>query len=337
MSTSYQSNSIAWLIPIPNCTLDAALKSNLASVRLRVALSAEKFIDKGYKVDFCDGEKNIIPEILFIGKFNHSTDEARFNRWIKYINLCKENGTKIITDYTDNHACSNNIIGNFYNLVTAVSEKIICSSNRLAKHIQSLGYSNYLVIEDPVEYLSINPTNKKNIIKRALWFGHASNLQYFINFLIKLQKYHTPIEIVALTNLYPLPADIIAILEKILPPNISVNILEWSHENMVEIAKISDFCIIPAGIDDDKKNGASSNRLLTALTLGLPVLADPLESYLDFKEHFSELTVENLTSIIKTPLTDRFNSIQTAQSLINVKFTKDIIAKRWLNLIATMQ
>ena len=329
-------NSIAWLLPIPQCTLDTALRSNLASVRLRVALSAEKFIAQGCRVDFCDGNKNIIPEILFIGKFNHSTDEERFDRWISYINLCKANGTMIVVDYTDNHAYSTTVTGDFYTQAIALADKIICSSKRLAQHIQTLGYDKSIIIEDPVEYSLLKPTNKQNTIKRALWFGHASNLQYFLNFLIELQNYPIPLEIVALTNAYPLPEEIISKLRKILPTNVNVNLLEWSHQNMIEAAKISDFCIIPAGINDAKKNGASSNRLLTALTLGLPVLADPLDSYLDFKNFFNELTLDNLTSLVGTPMDENLQNVMLAQSQIISKFTKDRISNKWINLISTL-
>jgi len=329
-------NSIAWLLSIPQCTLDTALRSNLASVRLRAALSAEKFIAQGCRVDFCDGNKNSIPEILFIGKFNHSTDEERFDRWISYINLCKANGAMIVVDYTDNHGYSTTVTGDFYIQAIALADKIICSSKRLAQHIQTLGYDKSIIIEDPVEYSFLKPTNKQNPIKRALWFGHVSNLQYFLNFLIELQNYPIPLEIIALTNAYPLPDEIISKLRKILPTNVNVNLLEWSHQNMIEAAKISDFCIIPAGINDAKKNGASSNRLLTALTLGLPVLADPLDSYLDFKNFFNELTLDNLTSLVCTPLDENLQNVMLAQSLIISKFTKDKISNKWLNLISTL-
>jgi hypothetical protein len=329
MSTSYQSNSIAWLIPIPHCTLDAALKSNLASVRLRVAISAEKFIDKGYKVDFCDGEKNIIPEILFIGKFNHSTDEARFNRWSNYINLCKENGTKIIIDYTDNHAYADNVMGDFYKKSLHLSDMIICSSNKLAGYIQALRYKNHQIIEDPIEYRFIKPIKKENKMKRALWFGHASNLGYFLDFILKLKKYTLPIEFIALTNVYPMDEEVIRKLNSILPENVNVNFVKWSHQNMIDGASISDFCIIPTGINDSKKNGASSNRLLTALTLGLPVLADPLDSYLEFEKYFTKLNLENFANFNDGNIEYNFNNIRLAQSLIMAKYTREAIANKW--------
>lgn len=329
MSATNLSNSITWLLPIPYCTLDTALKSNLASVRLRAALSAEKFTERGYKVNFCDGGENITPEILFIGKFNHSTDEQRFNRWIDYINLCKNNGTRIIIDYTDNHAYADNLMGDFYKKILPLSDMIICSSNKLAEYIKSLKYNHYTIIEDPIEYKFIKPINKENLIRRALWFGHASNLGYFLDFLLKLKKYTLPIEFVALTNVYPMANELVEKLNSFLPKNIDVNFVEWSHQNMLDAASISDFCIIPAGINDSKKNGASSNRLLTALTLGLPVLADPLDSYLEFEKYFTKLNLENFANFNDGKIEYNFNNILLAQSLIMAKYTSEAIAKKW--------
>ena len=61
--------------------------------------------------------------------------------------------------------------------------------------------------------------------------------------------------------------------------NVEINVAPWSINDLIQAANISDFCILPTGYKDSKKVGASSNRLITALALGMPVLSDHLISY----------------------------------------------------------
>ena len=62
---------IQWLIPIPNCTIEHAQKSNLASIRLRSALSSVEFINMGHEVTFTDGHGSNYPDTLLVGKIDN--------------------------------------------------------------------------------------------------------------------------------------------------------------------------------------------------------------------------------------------------------------------------
>ena len=52
---------------------------------------------------------------------------------------------------------------------------------------------------------------------------------------------------------------------------------------MRRAAKASHYCIIPSSKNDSRKNGVSPGRLLTSFALGLPVIAEGLDSYLPFR------------------------------------------------------
>ena len=46
-------------------------------------------------------------------------------------------------------------------------------------------------------------------------------------------------------------------------------------------------CINTERKNNPRKSGVSPGRLLTSIALGLPVIAEPLDSYLPFKEFFA--------------------------------------------------
>lgn len=326
-------SNVQWLVPIENCTIELAEKSNLASVRLRCALSAVEYKKMGFNVSFNDGFGSGFPDVLFVGKIDNITDKSRSERWINYIIECQKNGGQVIIDYTDHHLSAENDKSTFYKKALPNSDSIICSSNLLAKHLETFGFKKSTVIPDPYEVELTLPNDKKNSIKTALWFGHSTNIPYFLNFLLKLKGFQEPLKIIALTNAYPIPDEILKKLAIIVPDHIDICFLPWSLDNLIHVAKMSDFTLIPAGVDNPRKSGASSNRLITSLVLGLPTLADPLDSYLEFSEFFKILSIDNLTKFIKHTFEDQLEVVCKAQILIAQRFSKDGISIDWSNFI----
>ena len=90
--------------------------------------------------------------------------------------------------------------------------------------------------------------------------------------------------------------------------------------------------IIPGDINDDKKNGVSHNRLITAFALGLPVAATRYESYLGFDHQFADIDNKSeFKNFLKNP--SLYSSrVEMAQKRVK-NYTKENIAKKWLNLI----
>jgi len=101
---------------------------------------------------------------------------------------------------------------------------------------------------------------------------------------------------------------------------------------MVAVASISDVCWIPTGLHSKRKSGASSNRLLTALALGLPVAADELESYLPFRKYFASLRTPEFSIFMHAP-DAYFEQVSEAQALIAQHYTQDAIGRQWLSAL----
>lgn len=141
-------------------------------------------------------------------------------------------------------------------------------------------------------------------------------------------KPSTKLKILVMSNLYPFPEDLIKSLENTISPKIELSILPWSISNMVLAASISDFCIIPCGIGDDRKEGVSSNRLITSLALGLPCFADTPPSYKEFMNFISPLSTESIESFFINP---SINSEKTliSQAIIIKRFSKEKVKDDW--------
>lgn len=334
----HQIKKIEWLIPIPGCTLEKAKNSNLASIRIRSALSAEAFSKKGLDVRFSDGhDETSAADVVFIGKIDNITDPSRSRRWLNHVSKLKSTGCHVIVDYTDHHLNTDGPNKNFYQNILKISDTVTCSSRLLAKHLTNYGVDNPLIINDPIEVDIRLPKYKNNKVTRALWFGHATNFKYLVEFLETLKNFNESLEIIGLTNAYPIPQSIIEVLENTLPENINISFIPWSMQNLIDASTLCDCAIIPAGVNDDRKSGASSNRLLTSVALGLPTFADPLDSYLDYKDYYDDLRSDSLSKFTLNKSNYNNNNILIMQEIIADKFTLDAISSDWNDLISKLK
>jgi hypothetical protein len=327
---------IEWLIPIPDCTLEKAKNSNLASIRIRSALSAEAFSKRGLDVRFSDGHDETNVDVLFVGKIDNISDPSRSNRWLNHASRLKSAGSHIVVDYTDHHLKTDGSNKNFYQIILKFADTVTCSSRLLAKHLSNFGIDKPIIIHDPIE-VDINlPKYKSNPVTTVLWFGHATNFKYLIEFLSTLRDFNKEIHIIGLTNAYPIPPTLIDDLEKVLPSAINISFIPWSMQNLIDASKLCDCAIIPAGINDERKSGASSNRLLTSIALGLPTFADPLDSYLDYKDYYEILKSDSLSKYASTMSDYNNNKIILMQDIIVNKFTFNAISSVWNDLISKL-
>jgi len=117
-----------------------------------------------------------------------------------------------------------------------------------------------------------------------------------------------------------------------LPSHVQVKPGLWSLDEMKRWATRCDLCLLPSDPTDPIKNGASTNRLVTALALGLPTAADIIESYREFSEYFLDIRSPEFPDMIRKPL--KFSQkVAEAQEKICPRFSAHPIASAWSDLL----
>jgi hypothetical protein len=319
--------NIHWLVPYKINHNQEISNKNLASIRLRSGL-----FNLPYFNDFNVSFNENIPDMndidcLFVGKFAGNREDL-LNSWVEIINLHRDNGKKIIFDYTDHHLKNDSIAGHFYRSSLKPNDQIITSSKTLKNHLAA-NYKNISIIEDPIE-IEIQKV-KKNKDSSFLFFGHPTNLKYLFNLI---NNWHSKIQSNLIIQTSKIGMDEIRYQSQHIskPPNLNIQFQLWSVENMLKASKHVSGVIIPGDINDERKNGVSHNRLITAFALGLPVAATRYQSYLEFDHQFVDIDNKNeFGDFLKNP-SIYSSRVVMAQKKVKL-YTPENIAKKWLNLI----
>lgn len=318
---------IHWLIPGNYSSMEALSKSQLASTRMRVGL-VEKY-SSNFQIEFTAGDRiSTKVDIIVIGKIGRDCQNGRDNLWFSQISEAKKNSTKIVLDYTDNHLeLKKSPMNDFYiNILPYISQSIVPSEN-MSLQLEKFFNKRITIIEDPVEFETITPklqNQQKNIT--LLWFGHASNISYLSKYLQNESLCDIDFSINILSNISGL--ELIASQKKNFRSGIKLNLSEWTFQNMLHFAKQSEACLIPSDLNDIRKSGVSSNRLITAFALGLPVSADKLQSYAPFSEYFQDIRSAPLSIFFKQ-MNIFLTKCTVAQLNIVPNFSPDVIAQKW--------
>lgn len=320
---------IHWLCPgIKQNDLLMLKNSNLASTRLRTSVACLYLKKNGYDVTFGD-TINKDRDLIVIGKVG--SDVKRFDYWMNQLLKCKNNGSQIYLDYTDNHLGFKSSMSQFYSSFIEVCDHIIVPSLKMKDNLFNYWEGPTTIIPDAIEVKIVPPRDKKSDTCNLLWFGHASNIEYIINLLenksiINNKNFHLTV----MSNLNGLELFKGSIKNKVQLEN--VTLLNWSKELMQSKALYADISLIPSSIIDPKKSGVSSNRLLTSLALGLPTLATNMPSYQAFSEYFLDIDKFSIEYMIEN-LKEQQSLVLKAQNELLDQFTEVSIGQSWLNLI----
>jgi hypothetical protein len=288
---------IHWLSPYRFDDIRQIRGANMASVRLRAGALLSSLSPSAGRLTLGD-EIAQGSDLCIVGKIGAADVIQRSGNWLEQIRRFRERGGKLVLDYTDDHLGVETPMSFFYREAIQKADLCVCSSRLLGKSLAESYLGPVEVIPDAIEIEAIRPKQVAHVPVSILWFGHSSNLKYLIEFLPVLQS-QQDLKLLILTNV-----EGIKILQTIplpIPSNLQVDAAEWGVETMIEAAQQCDLCIIPSDPADRRKAGASSNRLLTALALGLPTAAEKLDSYLEHESLFVDIRSEQMGALLANP------------------------------------
>jgi hypothetical protein len=318
---------IHWLAAHESRSRDDLIHANLASIRLRAGalLSAA-----GRDVDFSMGDT--IPasckaDLLVVGKITIRDKPDRAAHWLAACEKFKDAGGKIVLDYTENLVSADNERGRFYREALPMADLVVCSSRWLRDSLQPHFAGETAVIEDAIEVRPIPPRKLDRKPATALWFGHATNLHYLIRLLAAWPEKRIRTRILVQTNHEGIHW--LRELNMRLPPNLALGASLWSVNNMLGAAGESDFCMIPSDPADPAKAGVSSNRLITALALGLPTAAERVDSYREFSDYFVDIRSREFVKLLGDPCAYS-EMVRKAQIDVVPRFDREIVGRKWL-------
>lgn len=319
---------IHWLIPGDYRNIDDLYKSHIASIRMRAGLVGKYSSD--FQIQFTAGDHvNSNADIIVVGKIGMDCQNGRDNLWFGYLLEASKKNKKIIIDYTDNHLARVSPMFYFYKKILPLSDNAIVPSSYMSLLLAQYFNNKIILIEDPVEIKFLSPKilSNQNYIS-LLWFGHNTNIPYLVQYLQNNSLCDISVKINVLTNSHGI--DLLSTNIPTFHSSIDLNMYEWSISNMINAADNSDACLIPSDINDPRKSGVGSNRLITAFALGLPVTADILASYAPFSEYFHNIRNEPL-SLFTKQLKLYSEKCKKAQSEIIINFSEEVIVKKWVS------
>ena len=318
---------IHWLIPGNYKNIDDLYKSDIASIRLRAGLVGKYAND--FQIQFSAGDHvDFNADIIVVGKIGMDCQNGRDDLWSSYLLEARKKSKKIIIDYTDNHLARISPMFYFYKKILPLSDNAIVPSSYMSLLLAQFFKIKITIIEDPIEVKALSQKILSNKNKFSLlWFGHNTNIPYLIQYLQNNSLCDISVKINILTNSHGI--DLLSTNIPTFHSSIDLNMYEWSISNMINAAENSDACLIPSDINDPRKSGVGSNRLITAFALGLPVTADILASYAPFSEYFHNIRNEPLSLFINQ-LNLYSEKCKNAQSEIIINFSQDAIVKKWI-------
>lgn len=304
--------------------------SNLASIRLRSALAAKSLSDVGWISSV--GEVIVgSPDVLIIGKIGSNDISRRTEDWIKKLIKAKNSGCKLILDYTDNHLGFDSPMATFYQEAISLADYLVAPGIFLSEQLSEKMRKPTTIIPDPIEVplVPVKSSSRQDLL-RGFWFGHRTNVSYLVEFIEYKLNHSDELEIIVLSDNIALET-----LRKHkfkTSARVSLRLAPWSIKNMMNAAKISDFCIVPSNLNDPRKAGASSNRLITSLSLGLPTAVTMLPSYATFSDYVVDIESDFFRDFLRD-VACMNSKVSAAQVEILPSFFPTVIGNQWVSLV----
>jgi len=313
---------IHWLAPQPFENIHALYATPLASLRLRAGALLSS-LPQGALIT-AGPHLPAQAQVCVVGKIGVGDLAQRQAQWLGEIQAFQG---KVVLDFTDDHVSSPSSMSAFYLQALQHTDWAVCASTLLKERLALAFTGPAHVIADAIECPIIKPKNKPHPLQ-VLWFGHTTNLPALIDFLPSINQ---PLTLHILTN----ASGVQQIKSLQAPAHLQLAAELWSPQAMVKTGLQCHLCIIPVGMDNLKKAGVSSNRLLTALALGLPTCADKVDSYLPFKDSFGDLRSSEFSDMLTAPSLWH-ERVKKAQDEVLPKYAFQALGQQWLDLLTSI-
>jgi len=294
--------------------------SSIASERLRLSFVEEAARQSGYEITggiSIDG----YPDIIYISKITKDI----LKLILQTIQKIKNIPTIILVDYTDDILKSNfdDDRVKIYEELTKINSIFVVPVEGLSKQLEKRG-KKFFVIPDGIDNMpSIEPYNKHNNKINVLWNGHSSNINSLLRVISNdLVDYSYNLHIVSNPISFQILKEVK--LKKILKCKLIGHI--WSVSKLQLVSKNCDLAILPSD-----KIWASANRLVTNFRLGLPVIAETINSYEPYSDYYCSFDKENVSDMFRSQ-EKWYELVQQAQKKTQEDFSDEKIISLWKSL-----
>lgn len=316
----------------------------MASDRIRgfPLCSAAKSITSNLRIGGSETRKPAA-DVVVVGK-PPVLNSRMLGDWVSYLKDASRSGASVYVDYTDNHLSKGQTepISGFYQEAMRCAKGIIVPTNGMRDwliHREHATPKAVHVIPDWNEFedlLSNEPRRLNSGQAVGLWFGHPTNLGFFIEFLRAKSSALEGAELLVVTT--PKAIESVGLVtnswNNLGDSKIRVKPLHWNKGNMREALAQASWCVIPGDLNSPRKSLASPNRLITALSAGLPTAATRLPSYLEFERFFMDVESQSLALLIR----DSSNYSAMLEGFAREKaaeFSWEAVIARWRTLLET--
>jgi hypothetical protein len=300
-------------------------------MRLRLAVACSCLEDIGYSLSI--GE--MLPSdvrVVIVPKIGADDIDRRSCRWLATISEAKKRGVRVILDYTDHHLGFTSPMRHFYDLATRMCDLCVVPSRYLGAAVYALRSVDIVEIADALEYPTLSVRPQFGAKPAALWFGHGTNFGFLVEFLAKYDLRESCESLTIVSSI-----EVINWVNKNrhLLKVANVTATEWSIETLHKAALASDIALLPLGLTDPKKAGASSNRLITSFALGLPVITQSIASYRQYRNFYTDIDGDDFLSTLRNPIREH-EKVERAQQIVVPNYHPKKIGSLWISAVQNL-
>ena len=193
----------------------------------------------------------------------------------------------------------------------------------LSKKLEKRGKKTFVIPDGIDKIPTIKPSNKHNDKINILWNGHSSNIKSLLRVISNdLIDFSYNLHIVSNPTSFQILKE--AKLKNIPKCKLIGHI--WSISKLQYISKNCDLAILPSD-----KIWASANRLVTNFRLGLPVIAETINSYEPYSDYYCSFEKEDVSDMFRSQ-EKWYELVRQAQRKTQEDFSDERLIELWKGL-----